>query len=179
LIPDAAAAVLLHQKYGSNEKVVDHCRAVSKVAQTMIARLEERGIAVDREAVVAAALLHDIGRSRNQTAQHGLIGAQILEQEGVDTSVVEIVRRHVGAGISSAEARILGFPPGDYVPSSLEQRVVCFADKMVDGVIVRPFEEEVRRFIRKGHDVDRLRKLRTDLEDDLGEDPEKVIFNNA
>lgn len=102
--------------------------------------------------------------------------AKILEEEGVDQVVVEIVRRHVGAGISPEEAEKLGFPQGDYIPRTLEQRVVCFADKMVGGDGVRPFEEEVKRYERKGHDVQRLKKLKADVAADLGRDPEKVVL---
>lgn len=56
---------------------------------------------------------------------------------------MEIIRRHVGAGIASEEAKSLGLPDLDYIPRSLEERIVCFADKMVDSDRVRPFDEEV------------------------------------
>ena len=72
--------------------------------------------------------------------------------------------------------RSSGFPKGDYIPRTLEEKVVCFADKMVSADRVRPFEEEVKRFERKGHDVERLRRLRSDLEQELGENPEKVVL---
>jgi hypothetical protein len=58
----------------------------------------------------------------------------------------------------------------------LEEKVVCFSDKMVSSDTVRPFEEEVKRFIKKGHDTQRLLALKKSLQDDLGEDPEKVTL---
>ena len=91
--------------------------------------------------------------------------------------MVEIVRKHVGAGISAEEARKLGLPDHDYVPRSLEEIVVCFSDKMIDGTMVRPFEAEVIRFRAKGHDVPRLEGLRKRMEMELGEDPERFIFD--
>ena len=94
------------------------------------------------------------GGAGPRRSEHGYVGAKILEEEGVDAVVVEIVRRHVGAGISKEEAASLGFPKGDYIPRTLEEKVVCFADKMVSADSVRPFEEEVKRFERKGHDVE-------------------------
>ena len=81
----------------------------------------------------------------------------------------------MGAGISQEEVESLGFPEGDYIPHTLEQKVVCFADKMVSSNGVRPFAEEVRRFERKGHDVQRLLKLKQDVQEAIGEDPEKII----
>ena len=92
--------------------------------------------------------------------------------------MVEIVRRHVGAGISPEEAKKLGLPDFDYVPRTLEERIVCFADKMVDSEKVRPFDEEVKRFVAKSHDVGRLRALKQGLQDDLGEDPERFVLDN-
>ena len=36
---------------------------------------------------------------------------------------------------------------------------------------------EVQRFVKKGHDVVPLLALREGLKNDLGEDPEKVVFD--
>jgi len=179
VIPDEAKALALHAKYGSNDRVVTHCRTVTAVSRTLADALLARGKSLNRDAVLSGALLHDIGRSRTQTVEHGYVGARILEDEGVDPIVVEIVRRHVGAGISPEEATKLGFPEGGYVPRTLEQKVVCFADKMVSSDSVRPFEEEVQRFIRKGHDVERLKRLKNDLMDVLGQDPEAILLKKG
>ena len=178
MIPDERQALALHAKYGSDERVVSHCRTVTAVSEALADAYLAKGKPIDRRAVVAGALLHDIGRSRTHEVGHGWVGAKILEEEGVDPVVVEIVRRHVGAGISSEEASSMGFPAADYIPRTLEQRVVCFADKMVSGDEVRPFEEEVKRFERKGHDVKRLLMLKASIADELGEDPEKVVLTN-
>ncbi|MCS4539361.1 MAG: hypothetical protein HYU03_01540, partial [Thaumarchaeota archaeon] len=121
---------------------------------------------------------HDIGRTKTQTVHHGYVGAGIVESEGVDGQVASIIRRHVGAGISSEEADSLGFPPGDYIPRTLEERIVCFSDKMVDGAKVRPFSAEVERFKRKGHDLRRLEDLRESVRSVLDEDPESLILSN-
>ena len=174
---DKNRALELHKKYGTNERVVKHCETVTRVAEILVQALEERGTMVDKHAVVSAAMLHDLGRSRTQTVHHGFVGAQIVKEEGIDEAVSGIIRRHVGAGISKEEAVVLGFPDGDYIPRTLEERVVCFSDKMVDGDRIRPFEHEVRRFAAKGHDVVRLNKLKEGLEEVLGSDPEQIIFS--
>ena len=148
MIPSAEQALALHRKYGSNEHVVSHCRACAEISKLLSERASERGNAVDEAVAVAGAMLHDIGRSQTQLVSHGYVGAGILEREGVDGAVVEVVRRHVGAGISPEEALKLGFPPGVYIPRTLEQKIVCFADKMLDGAKARPFEEVVKRFVR-------------------------------
>jgi len=175
--PSEEEAVRLHRKHGSNEVIIRHCATVASVASIIASALKQRGKEIDVQATVAGALLHDIGRSRVQTVRHGLEGSELLEADGVDEAIVQIVRRHVGAGLSPEEAKRLGLPGLDYIPRTLEERVVCFADKMVEGERVRPFEGEVRRFEMKGHDVERLLALKRSLEADLGEDPEALIFD--
>jgi uncharacterized protein len=177
VIPDDEQSLALHAKYGSSDRVVMHCLTVASVSKKLVGPLSVGGRGIDRRAVQAGAILHDIGRSRTQTVEHGYIGAQILRDEGVDAVVVEIVKRHVGAGISKEEATSLGFPEGDYIPRTLEEKIVCFADKMVSANQVRPFEEEVKRFARKGHDVQRLLALRKSIQDELGENPEKLLMD--
>jgi len=177
VIPSEEEAMAIHAKYHTGVYVVRHCQAVAMAAKIMADESERRGRAVDKKAAIAGALLHDIGRSRTQTVRHGVEGAEILEKEGVDKKVVEIVRRHVGAGISAEEAKKLGLPDFDYIPRTLEERIVCLADKMVDADKVRPFGEEVHRFTVKSHDVGRLLALKRGLAEELGADPEKLIFD--
>ena len=177
MIPSEGEALALHRKHGSDPRIVRHCETVTKVAGILAVEFQRRGHVVDVEAVVAGAMLHDIGRSRVQTVRHGVEGAGMAEEEGADRKVVEIVRRHVGAGISPDEAKELGLPELDYIPRTLEERIVCFADKMVDGDRIRPFDGEVYRFTVKKHDVARLLSLKRRLQEELGEDPEKLIFD--
>jgi len=167
----------IHAKYHTGPYIVRHCQAVAMAAKIIADEFVRRGTAVDTKAVIAGALLHDLGRSKTQTVMHGVAGAELLQKEGVDAKVVEIVRRHVGAGISPEEAKKLGLPDFDYVPRTLEERIVCFADKMVDADKVRPFGEEVHRFTIKSHDVMRLLALRRGLQEELGEDPERLVLD--
>ena len=166
----------MHKKYGSNDAIVKHCKTVARVAAILAEEFARQGKDIDLEATAEGALLHDIGRGRVQTVRHGLEGSLILEGEGVNDKVVQIVRRHVGAGISAEEAKKLGLPDFDYIPRTREQVIVCFADKMVDAEVVRPFEMEVKRFEMKGHDVGRLLSLKQNLEADLREDPEGLVL---
>ncbi len=176
MIPDEAQALALHRKYGSNDHIVRHCQACARLAAILAERAVARGNRLDEKAVMAGALLHDIGRSRTQLVGHGYVGAEMLEKEGVDSVVLEIVRRHVGAGISKEEALTLNFPEGDFVPATLEQKIVCFSDKMLDGDKARPFEVEVKRFERKGHDVERLKKLKDEVSALVGIDAESLVL---
>ncbi len=179
MIPSAQQALALHKKYGSNERIVSHCQACATISRLLSEKAASRGNLVNQEAAVAGALLHDIGRTQIQTVAHGYVGAELLQKEGVDGVVVEIVKRHVGAGISHEEAVALKFPAGEYVPRTLEEKIVCFADKMLEGDTARPFEEEVKRFVRKGHDVQRLRRLKEDVDAAVGVDAESLVLQRS
>jgi len=133
VIPDETQSLSLHKKYGSTKRIVAHCQACAWISRMLAQRAAAKGSEVNEKAVVAGALLHDIGRTQTQLVGHGYVGAALLEGEGVDQAVTDIVRRHVGAGISKDEAARLGFPEGEYVPQTLEEKIVCFADKLLDG----------------------------------------------
>ena len=47
---------------------------------------------------------------------------------------------------------------------------------MLDGDKARPFEEEAKRFVKKGHDVQRLRRLKEDVDAAVGADAEKLAL---
>ena len=176
MIPSEEEAIALHSKHGSSEKIIEHCETVTKVAKILADEFNRRGIKVDTKAVVAGAMLHDIGRSRTHTVRHGVEGSEIIEKEGVDRVVVEIVRKHVGAGLVPEEAEKLGLPRLDYVPKTLEERIVCFSDKLVASNQLQPFEEVERRFTVKSHDVARLIALMKRMKEELGTDPEALVL---
>ncbi len=119
-------AFALLKKYGAGKNVVDHVKKVRDYAMEIAA-----GCECDLELVEAGALLHDIGRTRTHGIDHAVAGAEILRGEGVDERIVRIVERHVGAGLTRDEAAFLGLPPGDYIPETLEEKIVCHADNLI------------------------------------------------
>ena len=69
--------------------------------------LAQRETADDRDVLVAAALLHDVGYAARlrDTGQHSIDGARHLQRLGFDSRVVSLVAHHTGA---AAEARERG-----------------------------------------------------------------------
>ncbi len=99
----------------------------------MARRLQDKGYDVDVELVEIGAILHDIGRSRTHGTDHAAVGGRMVRRLGIAEPVARIVDRHVGAGIPEEEARALGLPEGVYVPETLEEKIVCYADKLIAG----------------------------------------------
>lgn len=119
-------ALDLLKKYKVDERVMEHLWAVHDYAMEIASQVE-----CDRDLVEVGSLLHDIGRSKSHNIDHALIGAVILRIEGVDEKIVKIVERHTGAGLTPDEAIKLGLPPGDYVPKTTEEKIVCHADNLI------------------------------------------------
>jgi uncharacterized protein (TIGR00295 family) len=122
--------------------------------------------------VEAGALLHDIGRSKTQGIMHGVEGAKIATELGLPVSIVNIIERHLGAGIPLEESATLGLPLKDYIPITLEEKIVAHADNLIDNDREHPIEKEVEKALQKGHTkhAERLMELHRELSQRCGMD---------
>lgn len=131
--------------------VLPHALAVEGLAVAMAGRAAARGLAVDVERVSLGALLHDVGRCRTQGLDHAAVGADLLRQPPPwPEPVCLIVERHVGAGLLPDEARAAGLPERDYVPRSLEERLVAAADNLFTGTRRLTLDAVVAKYEAKG-----------------------------
>ncbi len=167
LLPSREQAIDLLRKNNCPPHVVSHCKAVAELSLEIAKQLREKGSNVDLKLVEAGGLLHDIGRSKTNSVDHGVIGAQIAESEGLSEAVVRIIKRHVGGGFTSEEATQFGWPRDTYMPLSLEEKVVSYADKLVDsshgkGVTI---DVEIDRLQAAGHKdgAERVRRLHEEM----------------
>jgi uncharacterized protein (TIGR00295 family) len=146
-------ALALLKKYGVDERVMEHLCAVRDYAMEIAA-----GVECDRNLVEVGSLLHDIGRSKTHAIDHAVIGAEILRKEGVDKDVIDIVERHVGAGLTAEDALKLGLPPKDYIPETIEEKIVCHADNLIGSTERVSIKDTIAMARQKwfDHSVDRL-----------------------
>ena len=88
-----------------------------------------------------AAMLHDIGirwchapsifcTGDEHYIRHGLIGGELLRREGYERHA-RVCERHTGTGITreQIERQQLPLPLADYEPETIEEQMVCYADK--------------------------------------------------
>ncbi|MFO7872803.1 MAG: NAD(P)H-hydrate epimerase [Candidatus Undinarchaeales archaeon] len=134
----------LWNKVNLNEKVRKHMTAVHGKAMEIAEKLKRDRIEVNIDLVEKGSLLHDIGRSKEHTINHGLIGYKLLKEEGFSEEVSRIARNHVGAGIYKKEAVKLGLPAEDFIPETLEEKIVSYADNLAAGDKIRTFEETLK-----------------------------------
>jgi len=109
--------------------VIDHSVAVCKKAFEIAQNFPQANL----ELIEKGALLHDIGRSRTHGIRHAIVGVEIAREYGYSEDVLNIIERHIGAGITKEEAKNLGLFEKSYVPQSLEEKIVAHADNLISG----------------------------------------------
>ena len=98
-------------------------------------------LGLDREFLREAALIHDIGifltdapgihcQGASPYLTHGVQGAMLMRREGRE-DLARICERHTGTGLTVENIRTQGLPlpERDLLPETLEEQVVCYADK--------------------------------------------------
>jgi uncharacterized protein len=95
----------------------------------------------DLDFIRKAAMLHDIGIFLTHAPKlgcsgdrpyicHGYLGRELLDEKGL-IRLALVCERHVGTGITAEDIRThhLPLPERDMVPVSIEERIICYADK--------------------------------------------------
>ena len=119
--------------------LLDHSRSVSEKALEIAHRHPE--LQLDTPFLGEAAMLHDVGIFLTDASGifcfgdkpyicHGYLGADLMRAEGYPRHAL-VCERHTGAGLSLEEIirQQLPVPHREMVPVSLEEQVICFADK--------------------------------------------------
>ena len=166
MIPDKNAANELLRLAGCSDCVINHCRVVSDHARGLAEKIHQNGYAVDIELVQMGAILHDIGRSRTHDIRHGVEGVILAKDFGLDDKIVDIIRTHIGAGIMPEETVLLGLPPDNYIPSTLEEKIVAHADNLVEDDSIVSISEKVEILRKKGRKENIIEKI-TQLNDEI------------
>jgi uncharacterized protein len=140
-LPSSRTALKILSESGCSRRVIAHCKAVSNLAVKFANSCKKRGLDVDVKLVEVGALLHDIGRSKTHDVNHAIVGVEIAKSLNLPDSIVSIIERHIGGGITVDEAKTLGWPVKDYLPATLEEKIVTYADKLIEGLKVVPIEK--------------------------------------
>ena len=172
-LPTRQMALNLLSRSRCSHRVIEHCKTVASLAVQIAKACREKGQNVDIHLVEIGALLHDIGRSRTHTADHVIAGAKIARELGLPSSIVSIIECHAGGGIDIDEAKRLGWPIKSYLPQTLEEKIVCYADKLIDGKRRVKIEHTICKFSKelgKTHpSLGRIAKLHEEFSSLIGD----------
>lgn len=152
--------------------MITHSCTVRAVAEEMMNMFD-----VNRSLITAGALLHDIGRSRDHSITHAMEGAKIAEKMGLPGEIVEIIRKHTGAGLDQQDINEMGLPPGDYMPRTIEEKIVAHADNMVSDNRVVPHAFAAEKLRRKGSErgAQKIERLHRELSEMCGIDLDTLV----
>jgi len=152
--------------------LVSHSGAVAQKALDMAKRLGHMN--PDTAFIGEAAMLHDIAIfttdepgigcfGPHKYICHGYLGRELLEREGLPRHAL-VCERHVGVGISvdDIDRKKLPLPRRDMLPLTLEEKIICFADKFFskkkDTLGQEKPLDEVKRSIAK-YGADKLERF--------------------
>jgi uncharacterized protein len=110
----------------------DDIRHSLEVADKALDLARRTGAELNHGLIERGALLHDLGKASTHGIEHGRIGAELGRSFGVPEAVTAIMEKHIRGGLSEEEAVELGLPVKDYTLRTLEERIVIYADRLVD-----------------------------------------------
>ncbi len=145
---------IIDKYYSDNPELrhilVAHSRHVADKALDLAGRHPEMGL--DRQFIEEAAMVHDIGIFQCDAPGihcfgsmpyicHGTIGADLMRGEGFPKHAL-VCERHTGTGLTLDYilANDLPLPHRSLVPVTIEEQLICFADKFFSKT--RPDEEK-------------------------------------
>ncbi len=152
--------------------LVDHGHHVAQKALRAAAAVAH--LSPDTEFIRQAALLHDIGirftdapglgcTGKYPYICHGYLGRELLEKEGFPRHAL-VCERHVGVGLSRRDIirQGLPLPLRDMLPVTIEEQIVCYADKFFSksghGAVREKSVTEIARGLAR-HGADKAEKF--------------------
>jgi len=147
--------------------LVHHGRLVAKKALDTAGRVPD--LNPDLNFIKEAAMLHDIGIfltawpkigcfGQHPYVSHGYLGRELLEKAGMPKHAL-VCERHVGLGITKEEIMLynLPLPKRDMCPVSIEEQIICYADKFFSknskfNSREKPVKTILKHLEKYGHD---------------------------
>lgn len=118
--------------------VTHSCQVRDKAIETAVKHPE---LGADIQFISEAAMLHDIGIyltnapdiqcfGSHSYVEHGYLGADLIRAEGFEKHAL-VCERHTGLGLSLKQIidRNLPIPRREMIPISIEEQIICYADK--------------------------------------------------
>jgi uncharacterized protein len=146
-IPSRAECDELMVQYSMLPKIVAHSLQVMNVSLAIIDNLKS-GVHVNRDLVIAAALLHDITKTKSLETKerHDASGGALLRELGFP-STAEIVEQHVIIRNLNLDGRLE------------EWEIVYYADKRVLHDTIVTIDERVHDLVQRYGTVEEIRNL--------------------
>ncbi len=153
---------IINKYYPDNSNLrallIDHSAAVARKALEIAERNPQ--FKTDNHFIEEASMLHDIGIFLTFSPKigcfgekpyvcHGYLGRELIEKEGLPKHAL-VCERHVGTGFSVEDIirRGLPIPHRDMRPVSIEEEIICFADKFYSKSKGAGQEKKLKKVIK-------------------------------
>jgi len=175
----------LLSEYGRDAGWTKHCFAVAEAA-ARVGDVMAKNRPIDCSFLWSAALLHDIGRYiTHDPLLHGVEGYRLLSMLRYKKEAY-VCASHILFGLKAAEASQLGLPARDFVPRTIEEKLVPLVDYLIEydqpTTLDRRFSSLRERndgnsFFLNG--LDRAQEsailFMTQIEEEIGESVEMIV----
>jgi len=129
-IPTKKECLSILNKNKTPSKVIEHSKAVYTVAENITNKLIKKGIKINKNLVIAAALLHDLERGKNN---HVVRGFNLLKKVGY-LEVAKVMKKHSLFKVTLKNNQ----------PRSWEEKIVFYADKRCKDDNIVSLEERFK-----------------------------------
>jgi uncharacterized protein len=124
-------SITLLAEYGREAHWTKHCFAVADAA-AKVGEIVAKKRPIDCSFLWSAALLHDIGRYRtHDPLLHGVEGYKLLSMLNYEKEAY-VCASHILFGLNAAEAVHLDLPACDFVPRTIEEKLVPLVDYLIE-----------------------------------------------
>lgn len=178
LLPDREFVLELLKKLGVPYSVRRHSLQVAETAIDIANKIKRAK--VDKQLVEIGALLHDVGRASTHGFGHAFIGGKILRERGFPEELARICERHILGGLDKEDAKSVGLPEKNFYPVTLEEKIICLADKLTVRSRQVSVNESITKSINKRFQIwfnkygksklllkgkERIEKIQKEIED--------------
>jgi uncharacterized protein len=149
-IPSPEECDELMAKYSMLPNIVAHSRQVMRVSLAITDNVK-KGVAINRDMIIAAALLHDITKTRSLKTRepHDQSGGELLRDLGF-VSIGEIVKQHVILFDFDPKARLKESEIINYADKRvMHDRIVSLAERVQDLIQRYGATEEIKYRIQQ------------------------------
>lgn len=147
ILPDREFALDLLRTLKIPLSIRRHSEKVADKAMEIANKIKK--VKVDLDLIEIGALLHDIGRTKTHGFKHALIGGKILRQRGFSEKLARICETHILGGLDKEDAKNVGLPEKDFLPKTLEEKIICLADKQMAGTREVSIQNRFNRWFQK------------------------------
>ncbi|MGA3208063.1 MAG: HDIG domain-containing metalloprotein [Syntrophales bacterium] len=146
-IPSREECNELMVQHSMRPNIVEHSIQVMNVSLAITDNLKN-GVAVNRDLIIAAALLHDITKTRSLTTneRHDSSGGELLREMGF-TRIADIVEQHVVLQNLNPQGRLE------------EREIIYYADKRVMHDKIVSIDERVHDLLQRYGNGEEIRSL--------------------